>query len=433
MGEKALLAYPSRLVVETTTRCNLACAACPRQSEGMASGDWGDMGEDVFRALEPAFPHLDSLVLSGLGEPLLHPGLELFIRLARRSMPASGQIGFQTNGLLVDRERALGLLDAGLDRACVSLDSLDPELFRGIRAGGELGAASASVEALGRAARDAGRGDFFLGIEVVARKSNLEELPDLVRWAAMKGARFVVVSQLLPYGREALAEAAYDASLDLARELLGRYRAEGQARGVDIGRYPEVFMRYDKDPEEREIVSLVTRMQDEAQARGISLNVERLLRLDPGLAERARAAFGAAAEEAAARGLDISLPAVAPRSARECEFVEGGSAFVSRSGEIHPCYFLWHRYDCFAGGFEKRVAPRSFGSLAEKGILELWNERAFAAFRANVLRYEYPYCLNCNLALCDYVQLPEFEQDCHMNAEPCAACLWCTGLFRCMF
>ncbi len=23
-------------------------------------------------------------------------------------------------------------------------------------------------------------------------------------------------------------------------------------------------------------------------------------------------------------------------------------------------------------------------------------------------------------------------QDCHMNSEPCAACLWCMGLFKCM-
>jgi MoaA/NifB/PqqE/SkfB family radical SAM enzyme len=180
-------------------------------------------------------------------------------------------------------------------------------------------------------------------------------------------------------------------------------------------------------------VRLVGRMQDEAAERGVSLNVERLLGADPELAERSRGAFAAAAAAAAAAGLEISLPESVPRSARECEFVEGGSAFVSREGGVHPCYFLWHRYDCFAGGWEKRVAPRSFGSLGERGILEIWNDPAFASFRANVLRYEYPFCLNCNLALCDYVQLPDFEQDCHMNAEPCAACLWCMGLFRCMY
>lgn len=94
-------------------------------------------------------------------------------------------------------------------------------------------------------------------------------------------------------------------------------------------------------------------------------------------------------------------------------------------GSARSCEFV-------VGGYEKRVAPRSFGSLAERGILDIWNDAAFAAFRSNVLRYEYPFCLNCNLALCDYVQLPDFEQDCHMNPEPCAACLWCMGLFKCM-
>ena len=53
-------------------------------------------------------------------------------------------------------------------------------------------------------------------------------------------------------------------------------------------------------------------------------------------------------------------------------------------------------------------------------------------FRRNVIGYDYPYCINCRLAPCDYVQTEAFEQDCHVKGEPCGSCLWCMGLYQCL-
>ena len=47
-------------------------------------------------------------------------------------------------------------------------------------------------------------------------------------------------------------------------------------------------------------------------------------------------------------------------------------------------------------------------------------------------RYDFPFCYDCNLAMCDYVADGDFEQDCHISKVPCAACLWCTGPFQCL-
>lgn len=62
--------YPSKLYVETTTRCNLRCSMCVKQTQGACIPET-DMDMDVFRAMAPAFPHLDGLILNGIGEPLL--------------------------------------------------------------------------------------------------------------------------------------------------------------------------------------------------------------------------------------------------------------------------------------------------------------------------------------------------------------------------
>ncbi len=115
MTDAATGPAPRALFVETTTRCNLRCAMCVKHTPGNGVAE-GDLGPRTFERLQPAFPGLASLVLSGVGEPLLHPGLEGFIRLARQAMPAEGWIGFQSNGLLPDRSRARSLVRAGLDR-----------------------------------------------------------------------------------------------------------------------------------------------------------------------------------------------------------------------------------------------------------------------------------------------------------------------------
>jgi uncharacterized Fe-S cluster-containing radical SAM superfamily enzyme len=109
-----------------------------------------------FSALEPALPGAESLVLNGIGEPLLHPQLEDFIRTAKRLMPEGSWVGFQSNGLLLDEARAESLVAAGLDRICLSLDSLSPDVFRAIREGGEVDDMERAFKALMKAKKTTG-------------------------------------------------------------------------------------------------------------------------------------------------------------------------------------------------------------------------------------------------------------------------------------
>ncbi|HET7838527.1 MAG TPA: radical SAM/SPASM family putative metalloenzyme maturase, partial [Rectinemataceae bacterium] len=418
--DRPFLPYPSRLIVETSSRCNLECIMCVKRSQQAPEGE---LDLALFRRLAPAFPRLESLVLNGIGEPLLHPGLESMVALARSSMPASARIGFQSNGSLMDQARARALIEAGLDTACISADAVTPRLFASIRRGARLSSAESAIAILDAARRDARASGFRLGLEFVAMRSNLAELPPLVSWAAERGVDFILVSQLFPYERAFAADAAYDPHLDTALSLREKYRHRARAIGQRLEDYRRVFMKYDKDEGELALVGLVDEMAQEALAAGISLRIEGLLERDDARAEVSARFFAEAERVAEGLGLSLVLPALVPRSRRECEFVEGGSAFVSWTGEVHPCYFLWHRYACYIDGKEKQVQSRSFGSLAESGILSIWQSEAFSAFRRNVMRYDYPYCFNCGFALCDYVEGGQFETDCHLNEEPCAACL----------
>jgi len=427
----ALRRYPSKLFVETTTRCNLSCFMCVKQTgEGCCAE--GDLTPELFARLEPAFPHLEALILNGIGEPLLHPHLEEFIRIARRAMPAGGWIGFQTNGLLLTDQRAISLAEAGLDRICLSVDAIDPETFKRMRQGGDLPAIDAAFSALSEAKRVTGRDNLQVGAEFVLTRNNLDELPATLEWAAERGASFAIVTHMLPYDEAHADQAAYLTSTDAAIDHFRRWQTLARREGVEIARYFDILFKFSKSPEEKRIVEFIERMKTDAASRGLFLDLSKLFAIDDDWLAYLKSVFARARRIADRVGLDLRLPDIVPRDDRLCHFVEDGGAFISWQGEVHPCYFLWHRYNCFASNWEQKVRPRVFGDLGRQELLKIWNDDAFRSFRQSVISYDYPFCISCRLAPCDYVQTEEFEQDCHVKSEPCGSCLWCMGLFQCL-
>ena len=390
------------------------------------------MSPETFERLSPAFPHLDSLVLNGIGEPLLHPLLEAFIMRAKSLLPKHAWVGFQSNGMLLDDQRAASLVNAGLDRICLSLDTVSDTSFRSIRSGGEMKGIVAAFASLNRARLLHREHDLKIGIEFVLMRDNLAELPDAIRWAGRAGASFAIVTQLLPYQRALVAQTAYDTNSAAAIAIYEQQRTKALQEGLDIRRYLEVFMKIERTREEDRIVNIVGQMRNDAEAQGITLHVDRLLKRDEEWFAEAARVFDEARRAAREEGIELTLPGMAPRNTRKCEFVEGDSAFVSWDGNVHPCYFLWHRYACYVGGVEKQVKPWVHGNLCDRDIIAIWNDADARLFRERVLGYKFPFCYDCGFALCDYAGEPDFEQDCYIEQVPCGSCLWCTGLFHCL-
>jgi putative metalloenzyme radical SAM/SPASM domain maturase len=423
--------HPAKLFVEVTTLCNLQCGMCVKQN-GTGGIPEGSMSLETFERLVPAFPHLESLVLNGIGEPLLHPQLETFISRARSLLPENAWVGFQSNGMLLTDDRAASLVDAGLDRICISLDTVSDDSFRSLRSGGEMRGIVAAFASLNKAKAGRRGRDLRIGIEFVLMRNNLADLPEAIRWAGRSGASFAIVTQLLPYHQDIVAQTAYDTNTTAAIAVYENWKAKALQEGLDIRGYLATLTKVGHTPEEERIVQFVGQMKNDAEAQGITLHLDRLLRRDEEWFASAEKVFEEARQAAQEAGVELSLPGMAPRNTRKCEFVEGNSAFVSWNGNIHPCYFLWHRYACYVGGVAKQVKPRVQGNVRNRDILDIWNDAASRSFRERVLGYQFPFCFDCGFALCDYVSEEEFEQDCYLGQVPCGACLWCTGLFHCL-
>ena len=427
----AIRNYPTKLFVETTSRCNLNCVMCPKQNQSRTVAD-GDLAPATFEALNDLFPGIESLVLNGIGEPLLNPHLEQFIARAKKLMPAQSWIGFQSNGLLLTNQRAISLVAAGLDKICLSMDGVLPSTFSAIRAGGELSDLECALSAITAAKGICSRPDLQIGVEYVVMRDNLEELPAALKWAAERGVNFAIVSHLHPYDEQHLDQCAYETCSDEALSLFYAWKSKADLAGVEMERYFKLLWQYHRTDEEQRILDFVETMKANALSRGISLNLKQLFTLDYARIKTVESAFERARNFALQSRLNLRLPEIMPSGKRSCNFVEQGGAFISWDGSMHPCYQLWHNCHSFANGWQHPVQPLVFGNVIEQGGLEIWNSGEFRSYREKVLRHDYPSCFSCNSSPCDLVQNDTFEQDCYANAEPCGSCLWSAQVFHCL-
>jgi len=428
-ASRALLDTPSRLFVEVTSRCNLRCPMCVKQS-GLEDAREGDMLPETFAALEPAFPHLNALILNGIGEPLMHPRLEDAIRAGKRSMPAGSWVGFQTNGHLLTKTRGISLIEAGLDRLFLSVDSTSPDQFRTVREGGTLGHVERALDALAEAKKAHPGARLEVGAEFVIMRDNMRELPAIIAWLAQRGVTRLIVSHILPFGA-AMADQPIFAINSLSAE---RFYTECLARArhehVDVSQYFNVLWKYTKSAEERRIVAFVNTMTAQARQADIPFHIGNLLAGED--IDQAQSVFRKAQEIAVAVGLRLILPALRPLSDRTCVGVDQGGTFVAWDGQVAPCHFLWRSFRCHLYGRQKQVSHRFFGDLSRDSILGIWNSPAYRTFREDVVRRRYPHCPGCNVYPCEDIDRADFENDCYGETVPCGDCLWSMGLLQCM-
>lgn len=275
---------PTELQIEVTGSCNLSCQMCLVAYRPKLGRSASFSLASVRRVLDD-LPSVRRLTLQGLGEPLLAPDLEAIIAEAvRRGI----EVGFNSNGTLLTRERSDRLIAAGLNWLHVSIDGARPETFAEIRRGGQLDKVVANLRALVTARADAERAHPWIQMNTVLMRANHREVDALVRLAADIG-----VDRLWIQG--------------LSHEFTD---VAGDPAFIEIGRWTD---RQLLRPDE----------------------VERML--------------GEAAALARRLGLDLRLPAAGSSDGgrrpgeRGCDW-PWRSAYVSHDGGVQPCCMLMGRH-----------------------------------------------------------------------------------------
>ncbi|HSV39909.1 MAG TPA: GTP 3',8-cyclase MoaA, partial [Nocardioidaceae bacterium] len=179
------------LRVSLTDRCNLRCSYC-MPAEGL---DWLPdetvlTDDEVVRLIDVAVSLLGvrEVRFTG-GEPLVRRGLVDIVGRTAALTPRP-EISLTSNGLGLERNAA-ALVQAGLDRVNISLDTVRPETFQEITRRGRLDDVIAGLAA----AADAGLGPIKVNA-VLLRGINDEQAPELLRWCLDRDYQLRFIEQM---------------------------------------------------------------------------------------------------------------------------------------------------------------------------------------------------------------------------------------------
>lgn len=225
-GQTVLQSMPRRLVLELTNACNLNCIMCGRNAAEFKP-TFFDM--DWFSYLEPLFDTIEEVTLMGWGEPTVHPHFEEM--LARIDQHAAKKY-FCTNGMRLDRLMP-AIFQHRVDLIGVSLDGATPETNNRIRPGSDLNHIVSSLKEIERQKRLLGVTYPYMNFVFCAMKSNLHELPDLVRLAAEIGLEEVKVVFLTAFQKELENETLWG-DMDRVRDIFASATKLGEELGVAL-------------------------------------------------------------------------------------------------------------------------------------------------------------------------------------------------------
>lgn len=222
------LPLPEELYLEVTNRCNLRCTTCP-QSWGMPESS-ADLSPERARELLDQLPIVRRVVLHGIGEPTLNPRLPEIIAVVKER---GAYALFNTNGLLLRGRLLDQLVTSGLDEVRISVDAATPETYRQVRAANAFANVIANAQALAAAKERLGSPTPRVSLWMTGLKTNIRELPALVRLASDAAIAEVYVQRLVYSGRNlARADQAIFGHLeDAERDGI----AEAERLAADLG------------------------------------------------------------------------------------------------------------------------------------------------------------------------------------------------------
>ncbi len=164
--------------IELTTRCALRCVMCCRQ--GHEHLPRKDMSMQDFERIIPYLQDVESVVLEGWGESLLHPHLLDAVRLVKK---AGTRVGFVTSGMGLNRDYVAALVEAKTDFIGFSLSGAEAQTHEAIRVNSRLAEILDHIQMFQELKARNRSAQPHIHIVYLLLKKNLAEVPALIRMA----------------------------------------------------------------------------------------------------------------------------------------------------------------------------------------------------------------------------------------------------------
>jgi len=372
------------LQLEITNKCNLNCRYCLRNFWEFENTRFLNLKE--IKQVVSNY-QTSRYVLYGFGEPFFHPEIKEILEF----LGERGELLLITNGTLKEVE-LYGEMVHLLGFSADTFDMKNPMRF------------VKTEEVLRRAEALSKKTKVFLS--VVVFRENLEELPQVVKWAGERKID-VFVSHLVPYTKKMASQSLFT---EVSKPVFQKCK--------------EILKSID---EAKRVLSLVQKFSKEGvkvhqelikAVEGYHLNLKGVVSAweREELLLRTEEIFEECREVAGTFGIRLELPRVfADERKRNCPYEE--ALFIRADFKVSPCAEFAYSHRLFVNRREKQV----------RAVISPSPE--FQSKKKELTHY-YPWCGDCQLV--EGCWFLEEAMDCYGNQPSCSECLFSTGIARCV-
>jgi MoaA/NifB/PqqE/SkfB family radical SAM enzyme len=243
LSEHALIGRDRRfmdLEIDVSNKCNIRCRMCYFSFDHAFHARPVYLRPNTFASIAQAIlPHARAVMLSLGSEPLTSPHfVPILEHTARHEVP---EVGFYTNGLLMNGRVIDAVLANRVTLVAVSVDGATKRTFESIRRGADFGLLLRNVRALVRRRAEAGRTLPRVRFGVVMMRQNIEELPDIVTLAWRLGVEELNFFHAVVYEGLDMQGQSLVGHKELSNYYLERARARALELGLTIVHNPNPF------------------------------------------------------------------------------------------------------------------------------------------------------------------------------------------------
>ena len=178
-----------RVKLDMVGRCQLRCVMCHFAHPDFQENPWTMGAELLEKVAAEVFPRAHDVVLSSSAEPLMAPDLPRALELCRHY--AVPNFHFSTNALSMTQAIMDKVIDVQMPVLTVSCDGATKATFERVRTPAKWEPFLKKLDLIQE--RKKARGSIFpeLSMTAVLMRSNIREMPQLVRLAHEKGFKFM--------------------------------------------------------------------------------------------------------------------------------------------------------------------------------------------------------------------------------------------------
>lgn len=181
------VAHPSTIMLEVTNLCNLKCLTCPREYLFGEQMNKGFMDFENFKkVVDEAYPYIDSIGLTGLGETFLYKDIVNavnYIKSKSKGIIVSCSINAHLNNSIDIAKKLIN----NIDTIQISMDGIG-EVYNQVRLKGDFKFFEQNLNSIVDLAKNS---DTDIMLNVVIVKENYKQMKEILDFANNLGIEYV--------------------------------------------------------------------------------------------------------------------------------------------------------------------------------------------------------------------------------------------------